>query len=206
MKELINGSIKSEEIRMRHVWGREEWKDIRLDEARSALLSRSRVSPKLGDLTVRDLCCLAREPWIPVGIYVFTEDERVIYTGKTHGRSFHERMLSHVDHRDPIIGSPHLAQLVQSLVKRGGAETSDKAVNRILNMQITWLPVPSHQLDKDGHKLLIAHIERRLLWSQCLDPEFNSPRVKRNDAFSLKGVRYHLTGESLLGDPVEALK
>jgi len=191
---------------MRHVWTREEWKDIRLDEARAALISRAKSSPRLGDLTVRDLCCLARDPWLPVGIYIFTEGDSVLYTGKTHGRSFHERMVSHVDHRDPIVGSPHLAQLVQSLMKRGGSETSDEAVSRILDMQITWLPVPPLHLDRENHKLLIAHLERRLLWKQCLDPEFNSPRVKKNDIFSLKGVRYHLTGGSLLGDPVEALK
>ena len=187
---------------MRHVWIEKEWKNIRLDEVKNALLARAESSPKLGDLSVRELCCLARSPWSPVGIYVFTQCDNILYTGKTHGRSFHERMISHLDHREPIVGSPHLAQLAQSLLKKGGAKSSDEAVEKILEMKITWLPIASCDLKKREHQLLIAHTERRLLWSQCLDPFYNSPRVKRNDSFTLRGVRYYLMPESLLGAPM----
>ena len=187
---------------MRHVWIEKEWKDIRLCDVKDSLLFRARSSPRLGDLSVRELCCLAKSPWSPVGIYVFSKDSQIIYTGKTHGRSFHERMLSHIDHREPIAGSPHLAQLAQSLLKKGGAQSADEAVEKILEMHITWLPIARNNLDKRSHQLLIAHTERRLLWSKCLDPFYNSPRVKHNDSFTLKGIRYHLSSESLLGEQV----
>ena len=187
---------------MRHVWNHSEWKDIQLGEAKHAMLLRSKASPKLGDLSVRDLCCLARSPWLPVGIYVFTLGDDILYTGKTHGRSFHERMLSHIDHRDPIAGSPHLAQLVQSMVKKGEAHDASEAVERLLDMHITWMPVPRDAMEDRTHKSLIAVVERRLLWHKCFDPKFNSPRVKRNDSFNMKGTRYHLREDMLVGEPV----
>ena len=190
---------------MRHVWQEEEWSGLRLDQVRKALIERSKLSPKLGDLTVRELCCLAKTPWMPVGIYVFTEGANVLYTGKTHGRSFQERMISHLDHREPIPGSPHLAQFVQSLVKKKMVKSADEAVERILGMNITWLPIGKGTLEKKEHQLLIAHTERRLLWEGCLDPSYNSPRVKRNNTFMLRGVRYHLVSTNLLGSPVSSV-
>jgi len=39
-----------------------------------------------------------------------------------------------------------------------------------------------------------------LLWTGCLDPRLNSVRVKRNDVFSLRGERYHLSESTRLGD------
>ena len=187
---------------MRHVWQEKEWSGLRLDQVREALAERSQSSPKLGELTVKELCCLAKSPCVPVGIYIFTEGDEVLYTGKTHGRSFQERMVSHLDHREPIPGSPHLAQFAQSLVKKKRVKTSDEAVERILEMNITWLPIGKRQLKKKAHQLLIAHTERRLLWQGCLDPSYNSPRVKRNDSFTLKGVRYYLAPENLLGSQI----
>jgi hypothetical protein len=187
---------------MKHVWNSDDWNHLRLGDVKNKLFERTAHSPRLGDLSVRDLCCLAQSPWTPVGIYIFTQENRVLYTGKTHGRSFHERMLSHIDHRDPIIGSPHLAQLVQSLIKRGGAKTADEAVAHILDMNITWLPILQGDLTRKDHQHLIAHTERRLLWSRCLDPLYNSPRVKKNDSFMLRGTRYYLSTDSLLGESV----
>jgi hypothetical protein len=186
---------------MKQVWNSHEWENLMLENVHRELMKRAENSPKLGDLTVRDLCCLARAPWSPVGIYVFTDNEGVLYTGKTHGRSFHERMLSHIDHRDPIPGSPHLAQLVQSMVKKGAASCAGDAVEKILDMKITWLPVPRNSLDSISYKQQIALTERRLLWSQCLDPRYNSPRVKRNDSFMLAGNRHYLSSKLLLGEP-----
>ena len=187
---------------MRHVWTFDSWGHLRLTDVRAALLSRAERSPRLGDLSVRELCCLARSPWSPVGIYIFTQNDSVLYAGKTHGRSFHERMLSHLDHRDPIAGSPHLAQLVQSLIKRGGALNADDAVERVLDMTITWLPILKGDMEKKEHQHLIAHTERRLLWEKCLNPDYNSPRVKRNDSFTLKGKRYHLSPDNILGEAI----
>lgn len=184
---------------MRHVWTLSEWGHLSLGKVKKELLLRAKHSPKLGDLTVRELCCLAKSPWSPVGIYVFTQDDNILYTGKTHGRSFHERMLSHLDHRDPIAGSPHLAQFVQSLIKRGAASNADEAVNKVLDMNITWLPILPGSLEKKEHQHLIAYTERQLLWEKCLNPTFNSPRVKRNSTFTLKGERYYLSTESRLG-------
>ncbi len=185
---------------MRQVWSYTSWSSLRLREVERALMERAKESPKLGDLTVRDLCCLAKKPWAPVGIYIFTNKDRVLYTGKTHGRSFHERMLSHIDHRDPIPGSPHLAQLVQSMIKRGAADCSDDAIDKVLDMRITWLPVPKQEMSSIDHKRQIALTERRLLWNQCLDPSYNSPRVKKNDSFMLAGSRHYLSPEMLLGE------
>ena len=104
---------------MNHVWFYEKWKDLNLSNVKESIIEFSHSCKRLGDITVGDLCCLAKSPHSPVGIYVFIDDEKILYTGKTHGRSFHERMLSHLDHRKPIEGSPHLAQLVQSILKSG---------------------------------------------------------------------------------------
>tara|TARA_Y100001963_G_scaffold148798_1_gene227256 strand:+ start:1878 stop:2456 length:579 start_codon:yes stop_codon:yes gene_type:complete len=186
---------------MNHIWDYDSWKNISLDRVRQALLNRSLSSPKLGDITVRELCCLAKEPWNPVGIYVFSYSDDILYAGKTHGRSFQERMLSHIDHREPVAGSPHLAQLIQSMIKRGAASCADEAVEKVLDMKITWLPVPQLCLNKSAHKHQIAMTERRLLWHKCLNPRYNSPRVKKNDSFMLAGSRYQLTSGMLLGSP-----
>jgi hypothetical protein len=185
---------------MKQVWNRESWRRLQLSDTFCALMERAESSPFLGDLTVRDLCCLARTPWSPVGIYIFSDDDKVLYTGKTHGRSFQERMLSHIDHRDPIEGSPHLAQLVQSILKNKKAKTADEAVEQVLNMKITWLPVVRESMEIQEYKKKIALIERRLLWKNCLDPFYNSPRVKRNDSFTIAGDRHYLRPDMLIGE------
>tara|TARA_Y100000034_G_C6817689_1_gene368010 strand:+ start:222 stop:821 length:600 start_codon:yes stop_codon:yes gene_type:complete len=183
-----------------HVWEFEQWSMLSLSQVKEKLLSVISKSSKLGDISVRNLCCMARDEWCPVGIYVFVEDGDVMYVGKTHGRSFQERMLSHLDHRDPLKGSPHLAQLVQSMCKKGEVVSASEGVQRLLNMQMMWLPVPRTDLESPQHKEFIAIVERRLLWHKCLDPHYNSPRVKKNDYFTLKGQKFSLSSETVLGD------
>ncbi len=185
---------------MNHVWKYEDWRGLSVKDMRSAFLLRAATSPALGSLSVGDLCCLTSTGDTPVGIYVFSSESEILYVGKTHGRSLHERMISHVDHRDPIEGSPHLAQFVSSLVKKDAATSREQAVNHILNMKVTWLPIPDLQNNSDFHKRKIAIVERRLLWKDCLDPKFNSPRVKKNSSFVIKGVRHHLSPEIVVGE------
>ena len=184
---------------MRHIWNSENWEAKSLGELRDLIKERIIDSPKLGELTVSDLCCMARDEENPVGIYIFADESGIAYTGKTHGRSFHERMVSHIDHREPKPGSPHMAQLVQSIVKKGHAGTRQEAVNKILNMKVLWLPVSNDSLSYSESKKMIAIVERRLLWEQCLNPRFNSPRVKKNNSFSIAGQRYNLTHDTTLG-------
>ena len=155
-------------------------------------------APRLGDLTVRELTCMSLEEEDPVGIYIFgDENGKILYVGKTHGRSFHERMLSHLDSREPIPGSPHLAQFVSSQVKKDSNLTRSGAVDNILNMRMLWIPVP-RQSDLDSYKELVSLVERRLLWSKSLNPVFNSERVKKNTVINLKGKRRKLSLESTL--------
>jgi len=183
---------------MTHVLDYESWKDIELSMLRKKIVDFSKTIPAFGDLSVRQLCCMAKKDMSPIGIYIFVSSEgEILYVGKTHGRSFQERMLSHLDSRDPIVGSPHLAQFVQSLVKRGDVKDAHEGVESLLAMKIIWLPIPTCETNR---KLLIAHIERRLLWHGCLDPKYNSQRVKKNDSFSIKGVRYYLDGNHLCGN------
>jgi len=73
-------------------------------------------------------------------------------------------------------------------------------VCRLLSMKMVWMPIPISGEGSAFHKTLIAAIERRLLWHGCLDPKFNSQRVKHNDYFTLKGSRYQLSPEMTLGD------
>ena len=188
---------------MKHVWCWDEWQGLQLGEVYDELWEwcfRQKLKP-MGEMTVSEMCCLAKSPWIPIGIYVFLDryDGQINYVGKTHGRSLQERMLSHLDHRTPIPGSPHLAQFVQSLVKREGI-TADEAVCRLMGMRVVWMPIPDPGMGREFHKALIATVERRLLWHGCLDPDYNSVRVKHNDYFTLKGNHYMLTPELALGE------
>ena len=191
---------------MKHVWLPDMWQNLKIGDIKENFLERSQSSPKLGDISVRDLCCLTSDPWNPIGIYVFTDLNSVKYVGKTHGRSFHERMVSHLDHRKPVEGSPHMAQLVQSMIKKGYAKDGQDGVDRVLNMRVTWLPVPSYNLQKKIHQRLIAIIERRLLWEKCLNPEFNSPRVKRNDFFRSAGEKYFLDKSHIISSVPESIR
>ena len=185
---------------MNHVWFYEQWKNIQLGDVKEKIILFSKDLPSLGDISVRDLCCLARSPYTPVGLYVFMEEDRILYTGKTHGRSLHERLLSHLDHREPSGGGPHLAQFAQSILKSGDVVSSEEAVQKILNMKMIWMPVPRVQDSFDVHKEMIASIERRLLWNKCLNPRYNSERVKRNDYFTIKGRKYFLSSDTALGE------
>jgi hypothetical protein len=185
------------------IWKFEEWESLPLKDVKDRLVRRAYRAPKLGDMKVWDLCSLALNEmcYDPVGLYVFLGvDNDIQYVGKTHGRSLHERMISHIDHRDPVSGSPHLARLVQSLIKSGEAMNGTEGVGRLLHMRVLWLPIPKMELSSIDHKKFIALIERRLLWHRCLDPKFNSERVKRNDTFTLKGTRHMLDLDTALGE------
>jgi len=188
---------------MKHVWLFDQWQGLQLGEVYDELWEwsfKQKLKP-MGEMTVSEMCCLAKTPWIPVGVYLFLDRYagQINYVGKTHGRSFQERMISHLDHRDPIPGSPHLAQFVQSLVKREGI-TADDAVCKLMEMKMVWMPVPDLGRGREFHKALIAAIERRLLWHGCLDPDYNSVRVKHNDYYTLKGKKFILKTMCQLGE------
>ncbi len=185
---------------MKHVWKYDMWKDIEIGDVYNSLMDWyfAQDLKSMGDMTISEMCCLAVAEETPVGLYIFIEGDQIRYVGKTHGRSFQERMLSHLDNRTPIPGSPHLAQFVQSLVKRLDV-TADDAVKRVLKMKIVWMPIPDLGMGSTFQKSLIAAIERRLLWHRCLDPDYNSPRVKRNDYFTMKGSKYTLSENDEIG-------
>ena len=185
---------------MKHVWKYDMWKDIEIGDVYNSLMDWyfAQGLKSMGDMTISEMCCLAVAEETPVGLYIFIEGDQIKYVGKTHGRSFQERMLSHLDNRTPIPGSPHLAQFVQSLVKRLDV-TADEAVKRVLKMKIVWMPIPDLGMGSTFQKSLIAAIERRLLWHRCLDPDYNSPRVKRNDYFTMKGSKYTLSENDEIG-------
>ena len=187
---------------MNQIWKFRDWCSLSASELKNAVLERASVSPRVGDMSVRQLCSPALDETCPVGLYVFTDEaaKTILYVGKTHGRSLHERLISHIDHRDPTPGSPHMARLVSYLVKTKDAKTRAEAVDKIMNMRVIWLPIPRDNLSGESHKRLIAIIERRLLWSECLDPQFNSPRVKNANTFSVKGARYNLETNHPVGE------
>ena len=94
------------------VWDYEGWSGIPLREMRSALMDQVRVRglPALGDMTVRQLMAMALQgDDHPIGIYIFTDGDRVMYTGKTHGRSLGERVITHLESRTPTEGGWSMA-------------------------------------------------------------------------------------------------
>jgi len=155
-------------------------------------------APRLGDLSVRSLACMSLGNEDPVGVYVFGDDSgKILYVGKTHGRSFHERMISHLDSREPVSGSPHLARLVSTQVKNNPEITRQEAVRKILDMRVLWIPIPTDGRDSSEHKEMIALAERRLLWKDSLDPVYNSERVKRNSKIGVAGKKRNLCSDSV---------
>lgn len=185
-----------------HIVEFEDISQLSLRKATDYLKKRILKAPTLGSLSVEQLCSLSLDMKDPVGIYVFGNSKgEIYYVGKTHGRSFHERMLSHLDSREPVEGSPHLAQFVSSQVKRDESLSRSEAVKNILNMKMLWITIPRKDLEKDKHKEIIALVERKLLWKSSLDPKFNSPRVKNNSDITLMGVRRKLR----LGDNISVV-
>jgi len=182
----------------RHVIDGEKISKLTVGQTASVVCELIKSAPTLGELSVRELSCMSLGIHDPIGIYIFGNDiGKILYVGKTHGRSFHERMISHLDSRDPVEGSPHLAALVSTQVKRDPNLTRIKAVENILNMRMLWIPIEKCE-DSSIRKELIALVERRLQWSQCLDPAFNSERVKKNAEISLRGKKRTLTLSSNL--------
>lgn len=186
---------------MNQIWNFNNWCTLNISDLRDRILERAALAPRVGDMSVRQLCSPAIDETCPVGLYVFTDESvnEILYVGKTHGRSLHERLISHIDHRDPVPGSPHMARLVSYLVESEKCSTRAAAVDEIMKMRAVWLPIPRQGLSGENHKRLIAIIERRLLWDQCLNPKYNSPRVKVKATFSVKGDRYFLKDDTPTG-------
>ena len=110
---------------MNQIWKYNEWCGYNISDLKKEVFKRATRAPRVGDMSVRQLCSPALDETCPVGLYIFTDENaaEVLYVGKTHGRSFHERLISHIDHRDPIPGSPHMAALVSYLVKTNRCES-----------------------------------------------------------------------------------
>ena len=183
-----------------HIWEYEDWSVLKLCEVSEKIQDILDVSPKLGEMSVHELCHLAKLNLAPVGIYIFADAEtnEILYVGKTHGRSLQERMISHIDHRDPVIGSPHLAQFVTKLIKTGTVKTREEAVDFILGLKVLWMTFEPFNREEVKH--IIAKVERKLMWNKCLDPKFISERFRGCESFSLKGVRFNLSLEEILGN------
>lgn len=188
----------------RHILDSSQLIEKSLDDVCDLIRERIQKSYRLGDISVRSLSCLSISGDEPVGIYILADDAGSInYVGKTHGRSFHERMVSHLDSREPKPGSPHLAQLVSTMVKKNSSLSRTNAVEKILNMRVLWLPIPSGKMRPSRHKELIALVERRLLWKHALNPHYNSCRVKENDVITIRGKRRVLSERSGIFDLIE---
>lgn len=180
-------------IANRHIIDIEKISGLNLGQITTAVAGEIKTAPRLGDLTVRELVCMSTSGDDPVGIYIFgDENGKIFYLGKTHGRSLHERMISHLDSREPLAGSPHLASFVSTQVKKNPKITRSMAVENILNMRMLWLPVPKGEISHTEYKKKVALTERKLLWRKSLDPIFNSDRVKTNDLITVAGERYEL--------------
>jgi hypothetical protein len=180
-------------IANRHIIDVDKVSGLNLGQIATAVAGAIKTAPRLGDLTVRELACMSVTGEDPVGIYIFGDETgNILYLGKTHGRSLHERMVSHLDSREPIVGSPHLAQFVSSQVKLDPDITRSEAVENILDMRMLWLPIPKGSTSTPEYKKKVALAERKLLWRNSLNPRFNSPRVKTNDSITVAGERYDL--------------
>ena len=107
-------------------------------------------------------------------------------------------ILLHIDHRDPVIGSPHLAQFVTKLIKAETVQTREEAVDFILGLKVLWMTFEPFNREEVKH--IIAKVERKLMWNKCLDPKFISERFRGCESFSLKGVRFNLSLEEILGN------
>jgi len=180
-------------IANRHIIDTQKVSSLNLGQVATAVAGAIKSAPRLGDLSVRELASMSVTGDDPVGIYIFGDESgNILYLGKTHGRSLHERMVSHLDSREPIIGSPHLAQFVSSQVKVNPDITRSEAVENILDMRMLWLPIPKGSTPTPEYKKKVALTERKLLWRKSLNPRFNSPRVKTNSSITIAGERYEL--------------
>lgn len=165
------------------VWLFEDWGGLPLGLIRDAALTRSGTAPVLGDLTVRDLMVqsLAGEP-DPVGIYILFEGEQIMYTGKTHGRSLAERMITHLDSRTPSGTGWSMACAAAAMVHQGLCPDRVAAVDRLLGMRVLWAHVPPPTNGRE-HQQQIAIVENRLKWSRALDPTLVSAADRQRPTF-----------------------
>lgn len=181
------------------VWEYDDWARIPLAEMRAAFWDemRSTLLPKLGDMSVRDLMAMSlRADPHPVGIYIFTEGDRIRYLGKSHGRSLAERVITHLDSRVPTGTGWSMSCCAAALSASTGCSRRD-AVEQMLGWRMMWLrvPPPGHRPATDH----IAIIENRLKWSQCLDPDLVSAKDRVRSYFTVAGYRETRNGATLAG-------
>lgn len=182
------------------VWDYDSWRGIPLREMRTAVLDeiQSRRIPALGDMTVSQLMAMSvgADP-SPVGIYVWTDGDRIMYLGKTHGRSLAERIITHLDSRVP--GSEGWSMSCCAAALAGHSKISrSEAVDRMLGWKTIWLRIPRPA--EGFHQEHIAVVEGRLKWAQCLDPELVSGADRARSWFSHKGHHETRLGSTAAGD------
>jgi len=182
------------------VWDYDSWRGIPLREMLTAVLDeiQSRQLPALGDMTVSQLMAMSvRADPSPVGIYIWTDGDRIMYLGKTHGRSLAERIITHLDSREPGAEGWSMSCCAAALSSHSKISRSE-AVDRMLGWKTIWLRIPP---PTDGfHQEHIAIVEGRLKWAQCLDPELVSAADRKRTWFSHKGHRETRLVDTRAGD------
>jgi hypothetical protein len=177
------------------VWDYDSWRGLPLREVRAALLNEVRIRnlPALGDMTVKQMMAMATAgDEHPIGIYAFIEGDRVMYAGKTHGRSLGERVITHLESRT---SGWSMATAAKSLSAARGL-TRPQAVDVMMGWQTLWFQVPTPSVVPAGASLEdrvaaqqehIAVVENRLKWAGCLDPELVSASDRNRADFALPG-------------------
>jgi hypothetical protein len=182
------------------VWEYSDWSGIPLRQMRGAVLAEigSRRLPALGDMTVTQLMgmSLGGDP-SPVGIYIWTDGDRIQYLGKTHGRSLAERIVTHLDSREPTGDGWSMSCCAAALATQRGVGR-DAAVQEMLRWKTLWLRIPPPA--EGFHQEHIAVVEGRLKWVECLDPLLVSNADRVRTWFSHKGHREVRSGATQAGD------
>lgn len=185
---------------VRQVWDYDLWRGVPLREMRSAVLEEihDRRLPMLGEMSVSELMgmSLAGDP-SPVGIYIWTDGDKIMYLGKTHGRSLAERIITHLDSREPTGDGWSMSCCAASLSKSSGI-SRDRAVEQMLSWKTLWLRIPRPVAG--FHQEHIAVVEGRLKWAECLDPLLVSSADRARSWFSHKGHSETRLGSTPAGD------
>ena len=182
------------------VWDYDLWRGVPLREMRIAVLEeiQSRRIPALGEMSVAELMgmSLGDDP-SPVGIYIWTDGDKIQYLGKTHGRSLAERIVTHLDSREPQGDGWSMSCCAAALAKSRGVGR-DAAVQEMLRWKTLWLRIPPPA--EGFHQEHIAVVEGRLKWVECLDPLLVSNADRVRSWFSHKGHHETRSGATLAGD------
>jgi len=182
------------------VWEYSDWSGVPLRQMRRAVLDEidARRLPELGEMTVTQLMgmSVSGDP-SPVGIYIWTDGDKIMYLGKTHGRSLAERIVTHLDSREPQGDGWSMSCCAAALAKARGVPR-DAAVQEMLRWRTLWLRIPP---PAEGlHQEHIAVVEGRLKWVECLDPLLVSNADRARTWFSHKGHREVRSGTLAAGD------